>query len=332
MFFLIFINFFIVKDLLGEQEKYANIMPFIPEDFIKTRISQRATSKLGYNFIMHNIEDAVYIFEENTDLVNSEALEKYYADWNNVSSEWHEQAGNYNFFIIRVLESLILMNENKKVFAELERWNKIIEVSKDDAQLLRFQLFNLYFLFETNQINEFQELLSSMDIENITQNIFKKKSKYLNGYEVDQIKYLAKLTHEYYGNIDLTLELLEFSFKGYYQQQTVYEKARIIAENEINDAIILIETELDKFFEEGFYNPMQSYSNNIERSRMFLAYLYYKIGNNEKALYNFELAITSKEQGSTFMGDWDYWLNYRDYYKDEYNVLLKLKEMYLEKQ
>ncbi len=105
-----------------------------------------------------------------------------------------------------------------------------------------------------------------------------------------------------------------------------------IAENETIIAINLIETELDKFFEETYSNPMQSYSNNIERSRMFLAYLYYKTGNNEKALYNFELAITSKEQGSTFMGDWDYWLNYRDYYKDEHEVLLKLKEMYLEKQ
>ena len=307
-------------------------MPYTPEGFVDSKGSKTLLIKLMYNFNMHNIHDAIEVFGNINELAYSEELEDYYLGLDNYSAEWVDHLMSHKNFIIRVLESLILMNENKKVFAELERWNKIIEVSKDDAQLLRLQLFNLYFLFETNQINEFQELLSSMDIENITQNIFKKKSKYLNGYEVDQIKYLAKLTHEYYGNIDLTLELLEFSFKGYYQQQTVYEKARIIAENETIIAINLIETELDRFFEETYSNPMQSYSNNIERSRMFLAYLYYKTGNNEKALYNLELALTSKKQGSTFMGDWDYWLNYRNYYKDEYDVLLKLKEIYLEKQ
>ena len=62
---------------------------------------------------------------------------------------------------------------------------------------------------------------------------------------------------------------------------------------------------------------------------MFLAFQYYTIGNNEKDLEHFHLVVASKLNGSTFLGEWDYWFSNREYEEGEYEVLLKLKDMYI---
>ena len=331
-FFLVLINYLLASQLQSNQVQYTEIMPYIPDGFTESKGSKTLLIKLMYNYNMHNIEDAIKLFEEANDIADSKELQEYYSGLSDFSSDFFYKLQSHRVFIIRTLESLMLMGENDRIHTELENWYKIIDISKDESELLRFQLFKMYFFLKTNQEDKFQRLEKFIDIEKITQDILSNKSKYINSDIVDQIKYLAKLYNEYYRNSDMALKLLYISFTGFYQQQTVLERAYILADNDIKDAIKLIETELDIFFKNEYSNPMQSYSNNIERSRMFLSYLYYIIGNKDKALENFQLAVTSKKNGSTFMGDWEYWLDYRNYFKNEHEVLLELKDIYLSKE
>ncbi len=109
-----------------------------------------------------------------------------------------------------------------------------------------------------------------------------------------------------------------------------YFESKIVANSNKLQAIELLEDALVEFNEKN--KPIyECYMNNPERIYMFLSYLYYKVNNPYKAKEIFRLALT-KDKCSTFMGDWNYWLNYRDYYKDEYKVMLRLKELYLEKE
>ena len=331
-FFLVLINYLFASQLQSNQVQYAKIMPYIPDGFTESKGSKTLLIKLMYNYNMHNIEDAIKLFEETNDIADSDKLRQYYSGSSDFSSDFFFKLQSHRVFIIRTLESLMLMGENNRIHTELENWYKIIDISKDESELLRFQLFKMYFFLKTNQEDKFQRLEKFIDIEKITQDILSNKSKYINSDIVDQIKYLAKLYNEYYRNSDLALKLLDISFKGFYQQQTILEQAFILAEDDRNKAIELIETELDNFFKNHYSDPMQSYSNNIERSRIFLSYLYYIIGNKDKALENFQLAVTSKKNGSTFMGDWEYWFQYREYVDGEYEILLKLKDLYLSKE
>ena len=137
------------------------------------------------------------------------------------------------------------------------------------------------------------------------------------------------------GKAEKTLEILEnkdfhYIFRPF---DLEYLKARCYMSFDIDNAITTLESAFKEYYsieeteDQGFWGRVVM---NLERKRLLLAYLYCEKGNIEEAMKNFELAL-ERDEGSTYIGNIDYWMDNRDYFDEEFEVMQKLKEMYLAK-
>ncbi|MDO9578610.1 MAG: hypothetical protein Q7J16_12055 [Candidatus Cloacimonadales bacterium] len=292
------------------QYKYSKYTPYFPDFYKVEGIVESPIMKISYNIWLHNFDDALNHFAE-LDIYDSE---------------------NYSFILMNIVDILdILYQQGKyeKLINKMDEWEELINYWDIKRDILRYNIVQMYYFNKINKSN----LKSSVDNFNDfrDQTLMKNKMD-LNYRQSESINYLALYYSEFVGNDSLAINLLEKSLNGFSDKRSILLKVKIIANEDVRNAIEFLNDELEHYFKNEYIQPMISYSNYIEDLRMFLAYLYAKVDDIDKAMENFKLAVTSKENGSTFMGDWDYWLTYRNYYKDEYEVMLKLKEMDLEKE
>ena len=295
-----------------EKKIPSSIKPYEPEE-LNYRIEVKdPLTMTAYNIYTHNYEDALYYFRKGCE----NKMDKV----------------KFLTFYLPIVSSIV------DILFRMQRYNEAIdEINKWDNYSDEFNIYDDYLpqkiglafcYYKTGEYFKTDKLLEEIDILNR----FPLKRTDYSENEFYAIKWLSEILSEYNNNVPLALKLLEENNQGFaYSIHRDFVKSIIIAKEDKHLAIEILESGLYQFYEDEFELIWHNFVKRIERIRMFLAYLYYKIGDNENAMKNFKLALT-KEEGSTFMGDWDYWLNYRDYYKDEYEVLLKLKEMYLEQQ
>ena len=306
---LILLNNILITSQNSEFQ-HSKYTPYFPEKLkSQTFLNNDPVMTIRYNLWMHNYDDALSNFEK----LNLSDLE-------NISY--------FHMYVVNALEILYLNDRFDDIFVVLDNWNIVEKKRNIKSDYDRYQIVRMYYdlKIKSNDVNLYYDSILKYYIK-----YSKIEQEFITKENAELLNYLAIILSEFTNNDSLAFKLLDASDKGYFNKNTILIKSMIISKKNKIEAISLLENMLTDFFEIQYENPMTFYSNNIERIRMFLAYLYYSVEDSTNAYYNFELAVTSTKQGSTFMDNWDYWLNLRDYFEDEHDVLLVLKEMYIKR-
>ena len=303
----------ILNNVICDEKKIpSNIKPYKPEELNYRIEIKDPFTMTAYNIYTHNYEDALYYFQKGYE--NKMDKVKFLTF--------------YLPLVSSIVDILFKMKRYSKAIDELKKWNNYYTEFNIYDEYLPQKIGLAFCYYKTGKYEETDRLLEEIDIFHR----FPLKRTDYSENEFYAIKWLSELVSEYNNNVPLALKLVEENNQGFdYSIPRDFVKSIIIAKEDKHLAIEILESGLDQFYEDEFEIIWHNFVKRIERIRMFLAFLYYKIDNKEKALENFELALI-KEKGSTFMGNWDYWFNYRDYFQDEHEVLLELKEIYLEQQ
>ena len=306
-FLIIFILVIQIPIIYGDLQNENNIIkPYTPENF-NSEYENNPFMLTFYNYVMHNYSDVIYFYDKG--ILPEISVNDF--------------AMHYNFFIGDIIDVLIDMNRFNDALYRIDRWTSISDslgIRTDDMFKMISQALCYLKLKNYNDYTALKKEINENDI--LYKNTISSKQDFFTyKWFFTILSIEGETDYPTIGKVNTQIGRgLELSFF----------ESKVLANRDKSIAINSLEEALDEF-EEGDYSLYQCFISKIERVYMFLAYLYYKIGDNENAMKNFKLALT-KEEGSTFMGDWDYWLNFRDYYQDEYEVLLKLKEIYLEQQ
>jgi tetratricopeptide (TPR) repeat protein len=321
--FTILISLALNLNLFSWDNSYAEYMPYFPYSDGKPVYDDSALSKVSYNLSMHNYPEACKLFQKQTKLVTPKSVNNIDLVSNFPSQEFSSQAGLYTVYLPFILEKMYIIGDSKNLEIELSRFLELNDVIPE-----KLYFFRCYMLFKNKEIVDFNNLYSEIESNNRIDDLLSYKS--ISDTEAFEIEYCARLLYEKYNDIDKALQILEDSLELIPYTRTSLLIAKLKAKIDKQEAVNYLENQLDLFFtDEYFGHPIRAYVYGIERLRMFLSFLCYGTGNNEKALEHFHLAVDSKMSGSTFLGDWNYWLNNRDYEEGEYEVMLKLKDMYI---
>lgn len=301
-FFIIFL--IITSSLICEESIYhfSKFTPYVPDALILENSPDTSLHyKISYNLMMHNYDDAIDNFNELAPINND------------------SDRSTYNFFVLRILEIFNIRGDQASINKEFKKWSQVNEAAQYEQYKVKYKI--AYYLY--------MELkLPTKKIEKRANYTLQRSEKYRNLTDTENILLLSKLLYERMDNDSLAITLIDKATPELYSFDSIVRKAKILTETNTQDAIIYLENEIEKYFLDRFEESiMLSYDVNLERAVMFLSYLNYKNNDTDSALDYFKLAIGSKKHGSTFMKNWEYWLADRDYYEDEYEVLLKLKEM-----
>lgn len=226
----------------------------------------------------------------------------------------------------KILDILFIQDDKVNFNLEFLKYSEFLDYLEHGQKPDDDYFVMCYYLYKLNKNEEFHKLYSEIDIDKYIRSISNYKEY---GEElVYSLEFYAKLLYLKDNNISKAILILQDCYKKGNQPDTFYLLGRFKAKRDKHKAIDFLEEELKLYYEIRFDSPMLPYLHEIERIRMYMAYLCYCVGETERALEHFHLAVDSKMNGSTFLGDWDYWLSNRDYEEREYEVMLKLKDMY----
>lgn len=321
MYIFIIIGCFTSINLISENS--ISNLPYVHSNYLKDLDTMSEDeilfSELYFNFIMHNIDKASTEFES----LNFEEL-------NDKLDLQSSDVSHFRTFVKEYIMVHLNLTNYDKVNDQLIKWKVLIDNSyTTSSEEELFQVMHLYYCYKTNSV-DIEELKESLKLTSLFEKYRTKRVEYINQNVQLSMRFTAKIAVEIFNNKTLSLEILDNCLYGYYDLVTVLEIVKLIGIENKYEAITRIDLEIEEFFESHYYNPIQSYSSNLERLIMFKSYLHYKVGELDEALENFYLIVTQQKYGSTFMGDWGYWLDNRNYYEDEYKVMLILKDLYVD--
>lgn len=258
-----------------------------------------------YNYAVNNYDEAIKLFEEQ--IFNLEDSIRF---------------RDYEYLYPYYIDASIRIRDFQKALYACNEWKYLNENFAIDYTIeQKPYIYSLvYCLFLSNQNNLALKLFEENELE---PKEFFSKFRFIRMYEPLIIKWYVSILADYIDQKNLAIEIIDH-YDFFILKLT---KARILAEKDISQAISYLETEQILFTEDQI-SDIHTYSIKYEESNMLLSYLYFKIGATDKAQEIFKKALT---EYSTFMGDWEIWLENRSFqFEDEMEVIMELKNQYLQ--